>query len=35
MFDTRLPGNSNAGHDYGTNISEADRLALIEFLKKL
>jgi mono/diheme cytochrome c family protein len=34
-FDTRLPGNSNAGHEYGTGLSEADRMALIEYLKTL
>jgi len=35
LFDTRLPGNSNAGHTYGTDLSEEDRLALIEYLKTL
>ena len=35
LFDTRLPGNSNAGHTYGTNLSEEDRMALIEYLKTL
>jgi mono/diheme cytochrome c family protein len=34
-FDTRLPGNANDGHDYGTGLSEPDRMALIEFLKAL
>jgi hypothetical protein len=34
-FDTRLPGNANAGHEYGTNLSEPDRMALLEFLKTL
>ena len=34
-FDTRLPGNSNAGHEFGTNLSDPDRMALIEFLKTL
>ena len=34
-FDTSLPGNSNAGHRYGTDLSDADKLALIEFLKTL
>ncbi len=33
MFDTRLRGNSNAGHLYGQELSVADREALIEFLK--
>ena len=35
VFDARLPGNSNAGHAYGTDLSEEDRMALIEFLKTL
>lgn len=34
-FDTRLPGNANSGHEYGTSLSESDRMALIEFLKTL
>jgi len=34
-FDTRLPGNSNAGHDYGTDLSEDQRMDLLEFLKSL
>ena len=34
-FDTRLPGNSNAGHEFGIGLSEPDRMALIEFLKTL
>jgi hypothetical protein len=35
-FDTALPGNGNAGHEgaaYGTELSAADKDALIEFLK--
>jgi len=35
MFDTRLPGNSNAGHTYGTELPDADRAALLEYLKRL
>ena len=35
QFDTRQPGNSNAGHDYGTRLSEAERAALLEYLKSL
>ena len=35
LFDTSLPGNSNAGHDYGTRLNEADRLALLEYIKTL
>jgi hypothetical protein len=34
-FDTRLPGNANSGHEYGTGLSEPERMALIEFLKTL
>jgi cytochrome c peroxidase len=33
-FDTTLPGNSNKGHNYGTeDLEEEDRLAIIEFIK--
>jgi hypothetical protein len=32
-FDTRLPGNANTGHEYGTNLSDPERMALVEFLK--
>lgn len=35
VLDTSVPGNSNAGHEYGTSLSEADRNALIEYLKSL
>jgi hypothetical protein len=28
-------GNSNAGHDYGTDLSEFDRWALVEYMKTL
>ncbi len=34
-FDTRDLGNSNAGHEYGTDLSEDDRQALLEYLKTL
>ncbi|GAA6139857.1 di-heme-cytochrome C peroxidase [Arenicella sp. 4NH20-0111] len=34
-FDTSLYGNSNSGHEYGTQLSEAQRYELIEFLKTL
>ncbi|MCA9601012.1 MAG: hypothetical protein KC417_03240, partial [Myxococcales bacterium] len=30
LFDTTIPGNSNAGHTYGTALDTADREALIE-----
>jgi len=35
LFDTSLPGNSNAGHEYGTQMSEAERMALLEYIKSL
>lgn len=34
-FDTTLPGNSNSGHRYGTELSAEDKLALIEYIKTL
>jgi hypothetical protein len=34
-FDTSLRGNGNGGHVYGADLSEADKTALIEFLKTL
>lgn len=34
-FDTSLPGNSNAGHEYGTDLSADQRKALLEYLKTL
>lgn len=34
-LDTSLPGNRNTGHDYGTDLSESDKLALIEYIKTL
>ena len=34
-FDTALPGNSNAGHEFGTDLNDSDRRALIEYLKTL
>ena len=41
LLDTTLPGNSNAGHEYGTGadglapLSEAEVWALLEYLKTL
>jgi hypothetical protein len=35
FFDTSLPGNQNGGHEYGTDLSEAEKSALIEYLKTL
>jgi len=33
LFDTTLPGNSNAGHAYGTQLSAAEKQDLLEYLK--
>ena len=33
-FDTKLRGNSNAGHNYGTKLPPADRDALLEYLRR-
>ena len=33
VLDTSLPGNSNRGHEFGVDLSEDDKRALIEFLK--
>ena len=32
-FDTTLSGNSNAGHEYGTKLSEDEKMQLLEFMK--
>lgn len=34
-FDTSLPGNSNSGHLYGTDLESKDKTALVEYLKTL
>jgi hypothetical protein len=34
-FDTALPGNSNAGHDYDREFTADERLQLIEYMKSL
>lgn len=34
-FDTHVRGNGNGGHTYGTDLGDADKRALIEFLKTL
>jgi hypothetical protein len=37
VYDTTKPGNSNIGHSgeqFGTSLSEEDKAALIEYLKK-
>jgi hypothetical protein len=35
VYDTGLPGRGNRGHTYGDDLSEAERLAVIEYLKTL
>lgn len=35
FYDTSQPGNANTGHLYGTQLSADDKLALIEYIKKL
>jgi hypothetical protein len=35
QIDTSRSGNSNAGHEYGTSLGDADRDALLEYLKTL
>jgi mono/diheme cytochrome c family protein len=35
LFDTGLPGNSNAGHMYGTDLTDEQRWDLLEYLKTL
>lgn len=35
LFDVSLPGNSNAGHEYGTALSDNERWALVEYIKSL
>jgi mono/diheme cytochrome c family protein len=35
QFDASLAGNSNAGHAYGTQLSDEEKWDLIEFLKSL
>lgn len=35
IYDTSIRGNSNAGHEYGTTLSEQEKRDLIEYLKTL
>ncbi len=35
VFDTSLKGNSNAGHDYGTDLEDDEKSDLIEYIKSL
>ncbi len=34
-IDTTLPGNGNGGHEFGADLPDADKAALIEFLRSL
>jgi hypothetical protein len=35
LYDTALPGNHNSGHLWGTDLSPAEKDALVEYMKKL
>ena len=35
VLNTKLPGNSNAGHRFGTQLPDAEKRALLEYLKTL
>jgi cytochrome c peroxidase len=35
LFDTRVPGNRNIGHEFGTNLSAAQKADLVAFLNSL
>jgi hypothetical protein len=35
IYDTRLPGRGNAGHTFGDDLTDDERLAVIEYLKTL
>ena len=35
LLDTQMPGNSNTGHEFMTDLSHEERMALIEYLKTL
>jgi hypothetical protein len=34
-FDTSVPGNSNSGHSYGTDLTAPQKDDLLEYLKTL
>jgi len=34
-FDTRLRGNGNGGHDYGSDMGDGEKRAVLEYLKTL
>lgn len=35
VFDTRVRGNSNQGHNFGTELSDDEKMELIEYIKAL
>jgi hypothetical protein len=35
VLDTRLPGNRNLGHEFGTELSATEKRDLIAFLESL
>jgi hypothetical protein len=35
VYDTTRPGRGNGGHTYGDDLTEAERMAVIEYLKTL
>jgi hypothetical protein len=35
LYDTSLPGNSNSGHSYGTDLPTTAKAAIVEYLKTL
>jgi hypothetical protein len=32
-YDTSVPGNGNAGHNYGTMLTDGEKTAVVEYLK--
>jgi hypothetical protein len=32
-FDTRIPGNGNGGHIYGTTLTDDEKQAIVEYMK--
>jgi hypothetical protein len=35
VYDTTRPGRSNRGHTFGDHLTDAERMAVIEYLKTL
>ena len=35
IYDTSKPGRGNGGHTYGDKLTDAERMAVIEYLKTL